>query len=133
MSDRDLIRKLANIVIKQNKIINKLAGVNWAAADTAMKELLLSRFSGLVAPYGGSAKVALFRSAVADNATAIEYDVDVKLSVANQESKAKVESQVQMVWQQIEEALNKIASSEEASPLKGCKLSADRTVTVLVA
>lgn len=134
MSDRDIIKKLASIVIKQQKIQNKILqklGVDTGMADEALKKLALDSATNWLVTNGISGKptVSLSREGADPTAMSVAYDVDVTLTVNTDAAKLSAENPSTGLLAKLR-ADFQAAQTKPNSPLSGC--TAEFTVTTLV-
>jgi len=134
MSDRELIKKLANIVIKQQKIQNKILqklGVDTGVADDALKKLTLDSTTNWLVTNGISGKpsVSISRNSADPTAMSLAYSVDVTLTVNTDAAKLSAENSSTGLLAKLRADFQS-AVTKPNSPLSGC--TAEFTVTTLV-
>ncbi len=132
MSDRELIKKLASIVVKQQKIQNKILqklGIDTGSADDALKALILNSSSNWLLNKSLSGEPSFrIESTTADpESTTLSYNAHVTLKVNNEDAKLAAENATDGLLPKLR-ADFKAASTKP--PLNGCTV--EFTLTTLV-
>lgn len=132
MSDRELIKKLASIVVKQQKIQNKILqklGIDTGMADEALKKLALDSATNWLVANGVSGKpsVSLSRESADPTSMALAYSVDVALTVNTDSAKLSAENPETGLLAKLR---TDFQAASAKPPLNGC--TAEFTVTTLV-